>query len=243
MYKTFLFFMSITLFILLFSLGVSAKEYSDTEHWAKNYINYVTDQGYFEGTTNSTFEPDGVMTRGMFVTALARYEKADLSKYKLDPFNDITNDQYFTKPILWAYENNIVEGVSSNIFAPNDAITREQSATIINRYLSMKNNVPIGISIVEEQIAYFNDINTVSSWALIPVKNMKNLNIFKGDQNNNFNPKNNLTRAECAVIFSRLDNKSFENYTPPTPVYTYLSGKASAYSEGLVGDLPQVVRD
>ena len=63
-------------------------------------------------------------------------------------------------------------------------------------------------------------------------------NTFSGDENGNFRPLDNITRAECAVIFSRMDDKTFDNYKVPVKeTVTYLSGKASAYSESLVGGL------
>lgn len=221
------------------TVNVSASEkYTDTEHWAKNYINYVTEQGYFEGTSESTFNPDDNMTRGMFITVLARYNKADLSGYSLLPFSDISKDQYYTKPILWAYSKNLVSGTSDNTFSPDLNITREQVAMILSTYFIGEYVADIPKQYTDEE-ANFNDMNLASSWAYYPIQIMKLTKVFCGDENRNFNPQEYLTRAECAVIFSRLDKKSFDIYKieKEVAVINYLSGKASAYSFSLIGHI------
>lgn len=211
--------------ILLSCFGetVKASEYNDTEHWAKNYINYVTEQGYFEGTSDVTFSPDANITRGMFITVLARYNGVNLNNYYISPFKDISLEQYYTKPVLWGYKNSYIFGVDNNEFRPNDFLTREQAATILYRYLNID-----GFS---KNIAY-NDWTEVSDWAKEAVGVLSESKIFIG-YDNNFKPKANITRAEVAVLFSRLDGKSFDLYEPPKEVLTYIGTyKLSFYCSG-----------
>lgn len=52
--------------------------------------------------------------------------------------------------------------------------------------------------------AGFADSTKVSSWAKDSVEAMQIAGIFKGDEKNQFNPQNNITRAEAATIFARL---------------------------------------
>lgn len=49
----------------------------------------------------------------------------------------------------------------------------------------------------------FADQNQISSWAKEGVKAMKGVGLFKGDTNNNFNPKKSMTRAEAAMLLAR----------------------------------------
>ena len=115
--------------VLSFSSGVFAAGFTDTEHWAKNYIEYSVEQEYFFGTSDTEFSPDDPMTRGMFVAVLARYAEkqggVNLEDYKLTPFYDIAIEAYYTKAVLWAYENDIVKGITEYKFEPNSPITRE----------------------------------------------------------------------------------------------------------------------
>lgn len=191
---------------------VRAAEYTDTEHWAKNHINYVTEKGYFAGVSDTEFSPDSEMTRGMFVTVLARYECVDLDNYDLLPFSDVAEEQYYTKPVIWAAENNIVEGITKTCFDPNAPITREQVATILYRYL--------GFEDATLSPAY-DDWEHISGWAKDAVASTTQHNLFVG-YDNKFNPKGNITRAECAVLFSRMDGKMFDLYEVPKEKLTYI---------------------
>lgn len=205
--------------VLSFSSCAFAADFIDTEHWAKNYIEYSIEQGYFKGTSDTTFSPDDSMTRGMFVTVLGRYEQSkgniNLNDYKLSPFYDIAAEQYYTKSVLWAYENDIVEGMSSNTFAPNDFITREQAAVILNRYLKLDEKLSLNITTA------YKDWKDVSEWARDSVAATTQYGLFVG-YNNCFNPKANITRAEMAVLIARLDGKSFDLYEPPKEKLTYI---------------------
>lgn len=205
--------------VLSFSSCAFAADFTDTEHWAKNHIEYSIEQGYFKGTSDTTFEPTAPMTRGMFVTVLGRYEQSkgniNLNDYKLSPFVDIAAEQYYTKPVLWAYENDIVEGMSSNAFAPNDFITREQAAVILNRYLKLDEKLSIDITTV------YKDWKDVSDWARDSVAVTTQYGLFVG-YNDCFSPKANITRAEMAVLMARLDGKSFDLYEPPKEKLTYI---------------------
>lgn len=200
------------------SSAVFAADYTDTEHWAKHSIEYVTEQGYFFGTSDTTFSPNDAATRGMFITVLGRYEenkgKVRLDDYKLSPFIDIVREEYYTKAALWAYETGIVKGVNDYIFAPNDAITREQAAVILYRYCQL--NEPS----LNGEVCY-KDWFEVSDWAKEAVAATTQCKLFIG-YNESFNPKAFITRAEMTVLMARLDGKTFESYEPPKEKLTYI---------------------
>lgn len=50
----------------------------------------------------------------------------------------------------------------------------------------------------------FKDINNVSAWAKESVLTVEELGLMNGDDLGNFNPKNNLTREEFAVVINNL---------------------------------------
>ena len=219
MMKRFIFVITTLLVLLCFTIPVSAANFTDTEHWSKNYINYTVKKGYFAGTSDTTFEPDAVMTRGMFVAVLGRYEQSkgniNLNDYKLSPFVDIATEAYYTKAALWAYENNIVIGINSNTFAPDSPITREQAATILTRYLDLGEELSLDVTTV------YKDWEDISSWAVDGVAAATQHNLFVG-YDNKFNPKNGITRAEMAVLMARLDGKTFDLYEPPKEELVYI---------------------
>lgn len=230
MMKRFIFVITTLLVLLCFTIPVSAANFTDTEHWSKNYINYTVEKGYFAGTSDTTFEPDAVMTRGMFVAVLGRYEQSkgniNLNDYKLSPFIDIAAEAYYTKAALWAYENDIIIGVNSNTFAPDFPITREQAATILTRYLNLDEELSLDITTV------YKDWKDISSWAVDGVAAATQHNLFVG-YDNKFNPKNGITRAEMAVLMARLDGKTFDLYEPPKEELVYIGNfKNTFYCAG-----------
>ncbi|MEG2149048.1 MAG: S-layer homology domain-containing protein [Clostridiales bacterium] len=199
--------------------GASATEFGDTNHWAKNSIDYVSTQGWFTGTSDTTFSPDGDMTRAMFVTVLARFANADTASSSASDFADVSSTEYYASSVSWANTNGIVFGTSDKTFSPNEDISRDEAATILSRFvkesgrsLALKNNVSV-----------YKDDKTISSWAYDSVYEMQKYGIIVGDTNNYFKPQQNFTRAEASVVFSRLNGEFLENYevvveTPAPPI-------------------------
>ena len=97
----------IVCFLLVLALActmvpaVSAADHNMTDiigHWAEKDIAWVLKLGLFNGTSATTFEPDGAMTRGMFVTVLGRYAGIDPDDYEdwylPQLYSDVDAEQY-----------------------------------------------------------------------------------------------------------------------------------------------------
>lgn len=196
-------------FCILSSVGVNAAQFTDTNHWAKNSIDYSVNQGWFSGTSATEFNPDGDMTRGMFVTVLARYAKADTNSISMaSNFSDVSLAQYYATPIAWAYSNGIVNGTSQSTFEPEDVITRQEACTIIANFAKNHN-----ISLTEKNnVATYADNNTLASWAYDSVYEMQKYGIFVGNTNNCFQPTEGLKRGEASMIFCRLSGQFLSAY-------------------------------
>lgn len=212
MKKIFELLISSAICLMMWAAPLGAATYNDTEHWAKNYIDYVSEQGYMVGTSNTTFQPDERVTRGMFVTAFARYVDAPLDEFELMPFKDVAQEQYYTKAVLWAHSSGIVEGINEDEFAPDSEIKREEVAAILHRY---HGGSPDGFG------AEYKDWDDVSEWAKDGVCLLTENKIFVGDSGK-FRPKDSMTRAEMAVMFCRLDGKEFSIYEVPKEKRTYI---------------------
>ena len=96
-------------------------------------IAFCYEKGWLKGTSGTAFSPDASMTRAMFVTAL--YRAAGSPAVKADaPFTDLKADWY-KKAVAWAAEAGVVQGTSRLTFSPDDALTVEQAAVLMQRYL------------------------------------------------------------------------------------------------------------
>ena len=168
--------------------------------WYFDDVKYSVANGLFKGTSDTTFNPNAPLTRAMLVTVLYRAEgKPKVSG--ITSFSDLEKGQYYLDAVCWAQVNGIVNGVSETEFAPNNNITREQIAAIMHRYAQYKGVAPTGAWAIRLDYA---DLTDISDYAAEAVMYCKLNNIMTGRENNNFAPKDNVTRAEAAAILHRF---------------------------------------
>ncbi len=185
-----------------YGIGYNSCTFGDISgHWAENDIQYLSARGMASGTGNGAFEPNRSLTRAEFVKFLAGIADADIAgKASAVKFKDVSADKWYAAYIGWAAENDIVSGYADGNFGPNDVVTREQMAVMIDNFA--KSN---GIEL-EQVKAYesFTDESGISSWASDSVKKMQTAAIMNGKPNNIFDAKGLATRAEAARIISGL---------------------------------------
>lgn len=99
--------------------------------------------------------------------------------------------------VRWAAHNGIVSGYSSNVFAPNDNITREQMASILYRYTQYKNKDVSG----RADISNYQDRNEISNYALTAMQWACDAGIINGISTTVLSPKGTTTRAQVAQMF------------------------------------------
>jgi len=51
-------------------------------------------------------------------------------------FSDVTVENYFAEPVIWAIENGITNGTSDTTFSPDDTCTRAQIVTFLYRAMA-----------------------------------------------------------------------------------------------------------
>lgn len=204
--------------ILSLSIPVMA-DFCDVskEDWFYNAVQFVTEKKYFNGVSEDEFDPNGSMTRGMFVTVLGRLANVDRSDYTRDKFPDVQAEDWYYTYVTWANETGITDGYPDGKFYPNEPINREQIAVFLNRYLE---NADITLAKNPNALESYTDEQLVSDWALDGVALMRQTAIFTGDQYGNFHPQQNGTRAEIANVIMRLSavmNGEVLNVPVPEP--------------------------
>lgn len=167
--------------------------------WYAPAVSYVTQRGLFSGVSETQFAPSQSMTRGMLVSVLYRFNGT--SHTGSSPFADVPNNAWYGNAVSWAYANNLVSGVSDTSFAPNTPITREQAAVMLARYLKFS-----GVAL-ENGTPDFQDTASISGYAKESVGAMQKAGLLSGDNEGNFRPDAQITRAEIASIFMRLCQK------------------------------------
>ncbi len=168
--------------------------------WYFDYVLAAYEQGLMSGVSDTAFDPEGGMTRAMFVTVLGRVMGVSASGGGWTGFEDVSADSYYAPYVAWAVAMGITYGVSDSLFAPDDLVNREQAAAFLSRALDAE-----GVSLPENGTSTdFRDDGDISDWARESVREMALAGIFVGDENDNFNPGATMTRAEGATIFVRF---------------------------------------
>lgn len=194
----------IMLLVFLLSSPVSA-EFKDTEHWAKHYIEAANSRGWMVGVNSTEFRPNDPVTRGQFITIVSRYAKADLSGYSILPFKDVAKYTYYTKPILWGYDNGYIQGTGNGKFSPENPISRQDVCKVLSGYLNLETVEP-----------NYKDNGSIADYAYYSVGSMQSKGYMVGS-GGYFHPRASMTRAECAVVFCRLQGLSYPIYEVPKP--------------------------
>ncbi len=166
--------------------------------WAHGGIDFAIEHGLFQGVSDTRFDPNGTMTRGMLVTVLWR--NAGSPEADICDFTDVEPGQWYTEAVAWAAENNIVNGVGDGRFDPMSQITREQLATILYRYAGVEDPA------TEELLTQFPDGTTVSPYARAALTWAVSQGLMNGVQSEGISylkPQGSATRAQTAAILHR----------------------------------------
>ncbi len=177
------------------------------DDWYYDDVCYAVENALFNGTTNKTFDPNGIITRAMLVTVLYRAE-GNPEVTGTVTFEDVDAKAYYAEAVVWGQQNGIIKGYSETEFAPDQNIIREQIAAIIHRYAKYK-----GIDTTDKEgtnILSYIDFNNISAYAIPSVQYVVGSDLMKGKSTTTFNPNDNATRAEIAAILHRLNNTNKE---------------------------------
>ena len=166
--------------------------------WAADAVDFMNHYGLVKGTSASTFNWSGNMTRGDFVLILYRNAGSPSVYSVTNPFTDVKSSDYYYEAVLWAYKNNIVNGSSRTTFSPKGKITREQIASILWR---LADKPASGTS-----LRSYTDYQNVSSYAYDAMSWAVGSGYVKGS-GSKLNPGSNATRAEVAVMLHRFLTK------------------------------------
>lgn len=169
----------------------------DSVPWAKTAITVLATQGIVNGRTDTTFDPNGNITRAEFAKLACLALNINVDSNPTQVFTDVTSSHWAYKYVSAAAKNGIINGVSDTEFDPEGLVTREQMATMLYRAINAsamkdKLNVSTGRA--------FADADQISSWATEAVKVLSGAGIINGVSDTQFVPAGSATRAQAACI-------------------------------------------
>ena len=146
------------------------------------------------------------MTRAKIVTILGKLSGVDADAYKTSSFTDVKAGGTFQPYIEWAYKNGIIQGEGKGKFNPNRAVTREETALILQNYAK---TTSYSLPDVHKSVV-FTDSKSIGKLYMEAVQAMQTSGIMSGKDNGNFNPKSVVTRGEFSAILYRYIRLTIE---------------------------------
>lgn len=111
------------------------------------------------------------------------------------------------EPVAYGLQNNILSVSDVSRFmakaGTNNYAKREDVAVIFGKSLYVRTNYNVS----SNPTLSFADKDKIASSSTPYVELLVSLDIFVGDNNNNFNPRNDINRAEMAVVALKTNNK------------------------------------
>ena len=95
---------------------------------------WAIETGVTKGTTETTFTPDAICTRGQMVTFLYRYDGSPEVTGE-NPFSDVSSHAFYYTSVVWAVQKGITKGITATTFAPLADCTRGQIVTFLYRFM------------------------------------------------------------------------------------------------------------
>lgn len=181
------------------ALAAEALPFGDvnTGDWFYDGVAYVTQKGIMTGVGDSSFQPEAICDRAMFVTTLYRIEGAAAGTGV--SFLDVPKGDYYADAVAWARSRDIVKGYGNGCFGPHDSLTREQMTLILYRYADYK-----GYDTTTGDLSAFQDAAAVAPYATWAVAWGVAHELLTGVGGAQLAPQNAVTRAQVAVLLSRF---------------------------------------
>ena len=214
----------------MFMYNLTRRDFFDfldaQNHWARTHIwenaryglMHGRVQHYFRGTNHGShrfYQPSAPMWRLEMTMALGRLHQLNggAIPWQHSDFNDVNNSGYFPynyyRFVNWAYENDIVQGIGSNLFSPGSPVTREAAAVFFFRYTEFLLGREFATPADPRAILrsrFPEDYYQVSSWAERELAWAIWVGLIYGratPQGLRLAPRESITRAEGATFLSR----------------------------------------
>lgn len=165
------------------------------KQWYHDSIDYAVENGLLEGTSPTTMEPNATLIRAQLAQILYNIEDKPAVTGEMI-FEDVPASEWFYSPVLWANQNEIINGTSPTTFEPLEDISRQDLALMLYRYA--------GKPAVTGDLDAFTDADQVGDWAEEAMAWAVAEGIVQGDTPTTLNPTGTATRAEAAAMLQRF---------------------------------------
>lgn len=195
--------------MVLSAAPVMAADYDN--HWAKEAITKWSDYGVVAGYGDGVFKPNAQVTRAELAIFISRVFGLEATEGATS-FADVAADAWYAQDVAKVSAAGIMQGAEGK-FSPNGFATRQEVAvTLVNAF-----------RLTGSGELNFKDQDEIAAWAKEAVTALATNGYAKGQADNKFAPKSNITRAEVVQL---LDN-----------IVEQLVHKSGTYTNDVVGNV------
>ena len=172
------------------------------DHWANPYVTFLAARGIVSGRTDALYRPDEPATRAEFAALLAKtFSAANLPARPVQTYRDVSADSYLAAASNWLYYNNLAAEITSgNRFRPNENITRQDMATLLNNVIT-----GMGVRLRSQGLdTEYTDFDQIAPYAKDAVERLRAAGVLDMAANYKFNPTATINRGEMAKIIATL---------------------------------------
>lgn len=201
--------------MVLSAVPTMAADYDN--HWAKEAIIKWNDYGVATGYEEGIFKPSQEVKRSELATFIVRVFGLESTKNAMK-FTDVAASAWYAQDVAKVSAAGIMQGASGQ-FNPNGFATREEVAvTLVNAF-----------HLTGSGEMNFKDQGQIAAWAKEAVATLASNDYAKGQADNRFAPKANITRAEVVQL---LDN-----------IVKELVHKPNTYTNNIAGNVVVNTKD
>lgn len=172
------------------------------DYWAQKEIADVVSSNIMSVDTSTNFYPEEVVTRVEFVKSLLKLLSNDNLNVNIkNSFTDVSSSDPDYEAILRSQQLGLVYGYPNRTFQPSRVLLRDEAQSVVSHITREKVS---DTSILQN----FTDADKVPSWAqYVYAKTLSDGIYVNYPDAKELRPTEDLTRAEAAVLLSRLKSK------------------------------------
>lgn len=217
------------------SSAVNVFAFSDiSNHWARESIEALTSAGVVNGVSQDRFAPDETVTRAQYLKMIMTATGINTVTPRIGECLELDGYEWYAPYLQKALDaglipdemiasckKNVVYDVDENgnavsskvvytgAFNGGLPITREEMAVFTQYCYQYSRTILTNKETNLSKIKDFADKQSISSWALVSVRQAVANGFITGMENNLFMPAENATRAQAATIIYRVINSMY----------------------------------
>lgn len=205
---------------------VSAADFADTRgHWAETVIDRLAAADVVHGISDTQFNPDGTVTRAEFLKMALGAVKIEDVPYREGKCLDVAPSEWYGGCVQSALDKGLIpegmiDGYAVQVIGENETkavykgsfngsipIKREEMAYLVQSVYQYSLDAEDLDKLDFAGDLPFEDVSTISIWAYDGVSQAFANDFIAGMGDGTFAPQQTATRAQAAVIISKLLDK------------------------------------